>query len=145
MDFKLDARLESDCILLGNFELCQVLLMNDANYPWLILVPRISGVRETYELSESQREFLAKESNFVLQALAETFKADKMNLGALGNMVPQLHIHHIVRYETDLAWPAPVWGKAAAKPYSDSEREAVVAKLNRMLSNYSSFKSSVQK
>ena len=144
MDFKLDARLERDCILLGKFELCQVLLMNDANYPWLILVPRVCGVRETYELSESQRETLAKESNFVLQALAETFKADKMNLGALGNMVPQLHIHHIVRYEKDAAWPAPVWGKVEPKPYSDSEREAVVAKLSAMLSNYSGFKPSIQ-
>ncbi|GAA0210625.1 HIT family protein [Kangiella japonica] len=145
MDFKLDARLERDCILLGNFELCQVLLMNDANYPWLILVPRVSGIRETYELSGSQKATLMKESNFVLEAMAKTFNADKMNLGALGNIVPQLHIHHIVRYETDLAWPAPVWGKVEPKPYSDSEREAVVAKLNAMLSNYSGFESTAQK
>lgn len=144
MDFKLDARLERDCILLGNFELCQVLLMNDTNYPWLILVPRISSVRETYELSESQRAILAEESNFVLKALAETFKADKMNLGALGNMVPQLHIHHIVRFKTDPAWPAPVWGKVETKPYSIGERDAVVAKLNAMLCSYPSFKPSAQ-
>lgn len=144
MDFKLDARLERDCILLGNFELCQVLLMNDANYPWLILVPRVSGIRETYELSDSQQATLMKESNFVLEAMAETFKADKMNLGALGNMVPQLHIHHIARYTYDAAWPAPVWGKVTAKAYSDDEREIIVAKLNTMLSNYSGFNRAIQ-
>ena len=107
MAFKLHPVLAADCIQLGEFELCRVLLMNDANYPWLILVPQVDGVREVFELSEPQQSLLMEESHYVLNAMSEAFNADKMNQAALGNMVPQLHIHHVVRYKNDAAWPAP--------------------------------------
>lgn len=116
--FTLHPRLAADTLLLGNFPLCQCLLMNDMHYPWLILVPRIDNVREIFELScEDQQQFL-RESSWISERLSKHFNADKINIGALGNMVPQLHIHHIARYQNDAAWPGPVWGKYPAQPYT---------------------------
>ncbi|AKE52923.1 HIT domain-containing protein [Kangiella geojedonensis] len=140
MAFKLHPVLAADCIQLGQFELCRVLLMNDANYPWLILVPQVDGVREVFELSDSQQLQLMDESHYVLKALNDTFKADKMNQAALGNMVPQLHIHHVVRYKNDAAWPAPVWGKVASVAYGKEDLEEMVAKVNKVLSNHQHYR-----
>lgn len=116
--FKLDARLESDCHLLGRFPLSLLLLMDDATYPWCILVPERVGISEIYQLNETDRAQLAVESAHLSERLAIEFAADKMNVAALGNVVPQLHVHHIVRYRTDPAWPGPVWGNAAPSPYT---------------------------
>lgn len=136
MDFNLHPALERDCVPLGRFDLCQALLMNDANYPWVILVPQLAGIREAYELSKKQQIQLLEESNFVLQVMSKAFDADKMNQAALGNIVPQLHIHHIARYKDDPAWPAPVWGKVLTRPYASDELKAMVTKLNQAFSNH---------
>lgn len=115
----LDPRLLSDCELLGKFKLCHVLLMRDENYPWCVLVPDRENKVEIFDLSEDDQTQLQLESNTLLSFLKNEFNADKMNVAALGNMVAQLHIHHIVRYKTDIAWPAPVWGAFPAKDYAD--------------------------
>lgn len=117
----LDPRLLNDCVVLGKFDLCNVLLMRDANYPWCVLVPDRDGMTEIFDLTKDEQELLKIESNTLLEYLNNEFNADKMNVAALGNVVSQLHIHHIVRYTTDIAWPAPVWGAFPAKAYSDEE------------------------
>ena len=108
--FQLHERLQQDCILIGRFSLCQLLMMNDSQFPWFILVPERADIKEIYQLSVADRQLLSVESCFLAENMADLFKAHKMNMAAIGNMVPQLHIHHIVRYQTDKAWPAPVWG-----------------------------------
>lgn len=117
---ELDPRLLNDCEVLGKFKLCHVLLMRDANYPWVVLVPDRENKTEIFELSENDQKLLNIESNTLLKYLNNTFNADKMNVAALGNVVPQLHIHHIVRYKTDIAWPAPVWGAFPSQAYDEN-------------------------
>jgi len=129
--FKLDPRLDNDTHFITSFELCDALLMNDARYPWVILVPRITGLTEIYQLTATQQVQLMTESNTVAQKLAELVSADKMNVAALGNVVSQLHIHHVARYREDETWPAPVWGKGKAVAYSDTEQHAVIAQLKQ--------------
>lgn len=109
--FKLNEQLASDCIVLGDFKLCALLLMNDAQYPWFILVPRQEAITEIFQLSAVDRVQLIEESCLLAEKLSEAFAAHKMNIAALGNVVGQLHVHHVVRYRNDVAWPAPVWGK----------------------------------
>jgi len=121
MTFTLHPRLKQDCIAIGRFELCRLLMMNDSQYPWFILVPERANLQEIYQLSKADRELLTEESSYLAENLAELYKADKMNIAAIGNRVPQLHIHHVVRYRVDKAWPAPVWGKFAAEPYTDRQ------------------------
>ena len=127
--FSFDSRLLKDCEVLGKFELCHVLLMRDANYPWCVLVPDREGVTEVFELAEKDQKQLNMESNALLSFLKKEFNADKMNVAALGNVVSQLHIHHIVRYKNDIAWPKPVWGMFAAKSYGDDELNTLISKL----------------
>ena len=122
-------QLANDCLLLGRFTLSHLLLMRDANYPWCILVPDREGIAEIYQLSETDQQQLLRESSQLSLAMAAAFSPDKLNVAALGNVVPQLHIHHIARYKTDVAWPAPVWGRVAVKPYSEDELAAVVQSL----------------
>lgn len=129
IEFELHPQLVADSIVLGDFPVSRLLLLNDANYPWFVLVPRRADATEIYHLSDEDQCILMKESSFLASNLADTFAAKKMNVASLGNMVPQLHIHHIVRYESDAAWPAPVWGKVPAKPYTDEEIDGVRAKL----------------
>ncbi|MGZ4956020.1 MAG: HIT domain-containing protein [Methylobacter sp.] len=121
MTFQLHRRLEQDCIAIGRFELCRLLMMNDNQYPWFILVPERADLKEIYQLSKADRELLTEESSYLAENLAALYKADKMNIAAIGNMVPQLHIHHIVRYQADKAWPAPIWGKFDAVPYTERQ------------------------
>jgi len=133
--YQLHPQLAKDCILLGQFVLCDLLLMNDANYPWFILVPRRADVSEIYHLSlQDQQQFMV-ESSVLASNLVDIFNADKMNIAALGNVVPQLHIHHVVRYQKDPAWPAPIWGRAAALPYSATQLEALCERVNTLLDN----------
>ncbi|MES0372582.1 MAG: HIT domain-containing protein, partial [Mariprofundaceae bacterium] len=113
--------------------LCRLLLMNDSNYPWFILVPQKEGVREVFELSEAEQKQLMRESSSFSQLIAKHFSADKINVAALGNVVSQLHIHHIVRYTDDPAWPAPVWGYADARAYSDLQIRELVDSLQKIL------------
>ncbi|MDD2723388.1 MAG: HIT domain-containing protein [Methylovulum sp.] len=131
--FQLHPRLQADCIPVGHFELCQLLLMNDSQYPWFILVPQVDGLRELYELSKAQQHLFTGESNYLAEQLAILYQADKMNIAAIGNLVPQLHIHHIVRYQTDKAWPAPVWGKFAAIPYGDAKIHEILQQVRTAL------------
>jgi diadenosine tetraphosphate (Ap4A) HIT family hydrolase len=128
-------QLANDCLLLGRFTLSHLLLMRDANYPWCILVPDREGVAEIYQLSEADQQQLLRESSQLSLAMAAAFSPDKLNVAALGNVVPQLHIHHIARYKTDAAWPAPVWGRVALKPYAEDELAAVVQSLKSRLAN----------
>jgi len=122
-------QLRNDCIVIGRLELCHVLLMNDANYPWCILVPDREDIREVYQLDKKDRLLLMEESAALGQSLMQIFTGDKLNVAALGNMVPQLHIHHIVRYRDDPAWPMPVWGRLAAKPYSSAAKNNMIEKI----------------
>lgn len=131
--FELHPQLAQDCTALADWPLCRVLLMNDANYPWLILVPRRAGAREIFELPEADQVQLLRESSHLARGLAQVFHADKLNIAALGNMVPQLHVHHIARFRTDPAWPKPVWGQAPARPYTEAEREAMLDRLKPAL------------
>lgn len=128
-DFTLHPRLAADCIDLGRMDLSRLLLLNDSRYPWCILVPERDDVREVYELSEADQITLTRESSRLSRFLAESFDAHKMNTGALGNLVPQLHIHHIVRYRNDPAWPGPVWGVGEAIPYDEQAIADTIAKI----------------
>jgi diadenosine tetraphosphate (Ap4A) HIT family hydrolase len=132
-DFALHPQLAADTIEIGQLALCRVLLMNDANYPWLILVPQRPGLHEIFELNTDEQTQLIHESSRVAQLMSSHFNADKINIAALGNMVPQLHIHHIVRYKSDPAWPAPVWGQAPARPYAADQGQKRARELGRML------------
>lgn len=118
MAFALHQQLATDTVDLGHFCLSKALLMQDANYPWVILVPERESVRELFELHADDQKMLLHEMTTLSQAMCEAFQADKMNVATLGNMVPQLHIHLIVRYMDDAAWPKPVWGAVAPKVYT---------------------------
>ncbi|MCL7945759.1 HIT family protein [Marinobacter sp. ATCH36] len=131
--FVLHERLEADTVSLGQSGLCEIRLMNDSSWPWILLVPRVAGVREIYQLSQEEQRHLLAESSLLGKGMMELFDGDKLNVAALGNMVPQLHLHHIVRFEGDPAWPGPVWGKQPPQPYSDEELAAVIGKLGPVL------------
>ncbi|UTW55560.1 HIT domain-containing protein [Kordiimonas sp. SCSIO 12610] len=132
-DFTLHPQLVSDCDIVGELPLSLVLLMNDANYPWVILVPKRHNIREMYQLSEGDRAQLMKEISTASEVIQKLFKADKMNVGALGNMVPQLHVHIIARHENDAAWPNPVWGAVPRIEYVDEERLDLIGKIKEAL------------
>lgn len=135
-EFVLYERLAADCIVVGDWPLCRVLLMNDSNFPWLILVPRRANLREIYQLDAADRAQFLAESCALGETLMAQFTGDKLNVAALGNMVPQLHIHHIARKVGDAAWPAPVWGKVPAKPYSETDANTVLTALRAKLSGH---------
>ena len=133
--FELHARLDQDCEQLGRFTLCRLLLMRDANYPWCILVPERAGVSEIYQLTAADQQQLMRESTALAETMAKVFAADKMNIAALGNVVPQLHIHHIVRRRDDPAWPAPVWGTLPVRAYTENELARTATLLRNALEN----------
>lgn len=109
MAFVLHEKLAADCESLGNLDLCKVLLMRDHRFPWVILVPRIDGLRDFHDLPREHALVLFDEIDRVSRILVDEFKAEKINVAALGNQVPQLHVHVIARYASDAAWPGPVW------------------------------------
>ncbi len=133
--YALDPQLQQDTVRLGQFSLCDVLLMKDAQYPWVILVPRRSSIREAFHLSSEDRHLLTDESAYVSQRMSDFFEADSMNVAALGNVVSQLHIHHVVRKHEDPAWPKPVWGHLPPKLYTEIELNAQVEALTRLFSD----------
>ena len=122
-------RLLADCLLLGHFPLCHLLLMQDANYPWCILVPDRDDIGEIHQLTDSDQQQLMRESVQLSRALVTAFQPDKLNIAALGNVVPQLHVHHIVRYRHDAAWPAPVWGRVEPGIYTEEQLGRVLKLL----------------
>ena len=126
-EFELHAQLAKDCTVIGDLPLSKLLLMNDAHYPWFVLVPMRSDKREWYELSDKDQPQLLREANTLAKFLQEKTGAKKMNIGALGNMVPQLHVHVIARFENDAAWPAPVWGRAPAVAYDEKKLTEMMA------------------
>lgn len=117
--FELHPQLAKDSVWLADWPLCQVRLLNDQNYPWFILVPRRTGIMEVIDLTDAEQAQLWQESAKLSHYLRQQFQPDKLNIAALGNMVPQLHLHHIARFRHDVAWPAPVWGKVPMLPYSE--------------------------
>lgn len=119
-EFVLDPQLDRDSVWVTDLPLCTVRLINDMNYPWLILVPKVANISEVIELSEQQQHTLWRESALVSEVITQLFTPDKLNLAALGNMVPQLHLHHIARFKDDLSWPKPIWGQFPVKPYVKS-------------------------
>ena len=131
--FELHADLQRDGIVITDLPLCRLLLCNDSNYPWFIMVPRRENVKDIYELNwQDQQQFL-NESSALSEILMQCFNGEKMNVAALGNVTPQLHIHHIVRFSHDPVWPKPIWGQLPLKPYSDNEVASIKAKLLPML------------
>ena len=133
MTFQLHPRLEQDCVEIGRLPLSRLLLMNDSQYPWCLLVPEREDIVEIYQLSPEDRQQLQVESCLLSAKMAEVFRADKMNIAAIGNLVPQLHIHHIVRYRTDIAWPAPVWGYSDALPYDKKQTKEIIRRLKEAM------------
>ena len=128
-DFILHSKLAADTFEVLRLEVGQLLLMNDARYPWLILVPQVSDMRDLHNLSTKQYQAVTQEIAQVSEVLESVTQAHKMNVGALGNMVPQLHIHIIARQTNDAAWPAPVWGVGEAQPYSQDAAKTLIQQI----------------
>ncbi|MFN7098543.1 MAG: HIT domain-containing protein [Gammaproteobacteria bacterium] len=119
-DFILNKQLKQDSFALADLELCELRLFNNANYPWLLLIPKLNNISEIFELTDADRQQLFAEINAIAARLKHTTQCDKINIATLGNIVSQLHIHVIARFNHDAAWPKPVWG-AASLPYADAE------------------------
>jgi diadenosine tetraphosphate (Ap4A) HIT family hydrolase len=127
--FELHPRLAQDCITLGRFPLSRLMLMNESRFPWFVLVPEREGVREIFELAEPDRIALLRESCDLSRVLKTLFSGDKVNVAAIGNLVPQLHLHHVIRCYGDPAWPAAVWGRFEPLPYPPGR----IAEIERMI------------
>lgn len=137
--FALDPRLQQDTLAIGDFPLCRLLLSNDANYPWFILVPRRDDISELFQLNVADQQQLWQETTALAEMLKDSFDADKLNVATLGNVVSQLHMHVIVRKREDAAWPAPVWGKHPARPYSDEQVAVIRERLRLVLTDHFTF------
>lgn len=133
-NFQLHPRLQQDCFSVGQLALSQLLMMNDSQYPWFILVPRRPEMTEIYQLAEADRQMLLTESCLLAEKLHAIYRPDKLNIATIGNLVPQLHMHHVVRYQADKAWPAPIWGKFPAQPFAHPDAEQQIARLRAALS-----------
>lgn len=130
--FTLDPKLNADTFLVADLKISRVLLMNNANYPWLILVPRQKDLVELIDLSFEDQIQVLREINLVSKILQKKFNSHKLNIAALGNVVRQLHIHVIARFENDAAFPKPVWGEAA-KPYAQQDAKNLVQELQLLI------------
>jgi diadenosine tetraphosphate (Ap4A) HIT family hydrolase len=131
--FVLDARLAADTHAIGDLPLSQLRLFDDARFPWLVLVPRIAGARELIDLDDGDQRTLLAEITRVGRAIETLLRPDKLNVAALGNVVPQLHVHVIARFTHDPAWPHPVWGHGDRVAYAAGERETRIAALRDAL------------
>jgi diadenosine tetraphosphate (Ap4A) HIT family hydrolase len=127
--FELDPRLAHDTAFIADWQLCRVLLLDDARFPWLVLVPRREALVEVDDLDEIDNTRLMHEIRHAMKQLRGVVECDKINVGALGNIVRQLHVHVVARRERDAAWPGPVWGHGPAQPYSPEAREALITRL----------------
>jgi diadenosine tetraphosphate (Ap4A) HIT family hydrolase len=132
-NFQIHPNLAADTVLVGGLQLSTTLLMNDRRFPWLILVPRLPGAVELVDLSPDHQARLLTEVNIVARALKTLFSPDKLNIAALGNVTPQLHVHVIARFHSDAAWPRPVWGVGQAEAYAPQEAQSLVGKLNGII------------
>ena len=136
MSFILDNRLKADTLFVGDLPLSRVLLMNNAYFPWVILVPRIEGISELFQLTEEDLLNFHNESNYFLEAMSKAYNADKMNIASLGNIVSQLHTHVIVRYKNDEAWPSPVWSFQKTQKYQSDAAKIEIDKLTDLVDHY---------
>jgi len=131
--FALDERLERDMFLVGDFPLCRVLVMDDSRWPWLILVPMREGIVELADLNEADRRVLIEEAAEAADFLKGHTGADKINIGALGNVVRQFHFHVVARSAGDENWPRPVWGLGSPQPYDEGEEWTLIEAARRAL------------
>jgi diadenosine tetraphosphate (Ap4A) HIT family hydrolase len=131
--FSLHPQLERDTAAVGDLPLSRVLLMNDANFPWLIMVPRRPGAVELFDLDARERTHLMDELALLAQLLKNLTGCDKINVAAIGNVVPQLHVHVVARRHDDPAWPRPVWGALPARPYGEVERDRLIEALRQKI------------
>ncbi|MBB3946858.1 diadenosine tetraphosphate (Ap4A) HIT family hydrolase [Rhizobium skierniewicense] len=127
--FRLDERLARDSVLITRLGLCQMRLQNDQRWPWIVLVPQRNDKSELFELTPLDQALVTFETNQVASALKELTGATKINVGALGNIVRQLHVHIIARRQGDECWPGPIWGHGTAVPYADDDRHDLMKKL----------------
>jgi diadenosine tetraphosphate (Ap4A) HIT family hydrolase len=132
-EWSLHPQLDQDCVTIADLPLSRLLLSRDANYPWLLLVPRRPGMSEIIDLDTVEQEQLMIEIDVASRALKAATACDKLNIAAIGNLVPQLHVHIVARRRDDPAWPKPVWGTVPARPYDLAERERFIAALRRKL------------
>jgi len=135
MNVTLDPRLQKDCFVLGKLELCQLLLMNNAAFPWFVLVPETTQI-EVCDLTGSEQTLLWEEVNSIAEFVRANFQIDKLNIGAIGNVVSQLHVHVVGRREDDYCWPGVVWGSATEKQYKDKEVAAVISSATENLQGF---------
>lgn len=131
--WQLDPRLSEDTHPVDHWPLCEVRLMDDSNHPWLILVPRVAGAVELVDLPAPLQQRLVEEVARASRVLRDAFSPEKLNVAALGNLVPQLHVHVIARFRDDIAWPRPVWGQADARPYTPELLAGRVRRLREAL------------
>lgn len=133
-EFELDGRIARDSDLVSVLGLCQLRIQNDSRWPWLVMVPERPGMTEIFDLSPAEQALLSTEVNRVAGALKTVTGATKINVGALGNIVRQLHVHVIARFEGDANWPGPIWGFGQAQPYGESQKQDFLNKLVEALS-----------
>ncbi len=133
MRFELDERLQNDSYFVCQLSLSQVRLINDSQFIWCVLIPEINNLVEVIDLNELQQSQMWLESALLSKALKGGFTPDKLNVAAIGNVVSQLHVHHICRFKTDVAWPAPVWGRQAMVNYQESEALILIDKIRDSL------------
>ena len=129
----LDAVLDRDSHPIGDLPLCRVLLNRDANYPWLLLVPRRRGTVEIIDLDDADQQQLARETATASRSLKSVTGCDKLNVAAIGNVVAQLHVHVIARRRDDAAWPRPVWNAVPPRPYDEGARQTLIAAIGASL------------
>jgi diadenosine tetraphosphate (Ap4A) HIT family hydrolase len=130
--FALDAQLARDTVFVGDLPLARIVLMNDANYPWLIAVPRHPGATELFDLEDEEQALqLVGEVALISRVLKDTTGCDKINIAAIGNVVAQLHVHVVARRRDDPAWPRPVWGALPPRPCAQAERARLIASIRR--------------
>jgi diadenosine tetraphosphate (Ap4A) HIT family hydrolase len=131
--WSLHPRLAADTVPVGDLALSRVLLANDANYPWLILVPRRPGLTELIDMDPNEQVQLLAEVDAAARALKSITECEKLNIAAIGNLVPQLHVHVVARRHTDAAWPKPVWGAVPPTAYNPTVRDGFIAAMRRAL------------
>ncbi len=131
--YRLHPQLQADTLPLCDLELCEARLMNDRRFPWIILIPRRADITEVHQLPGEDQILLIRESSAAAAALGRLFKAEKINVAALGNLVPQLHWHVIARFRKDEAWPGPVWGCGERRPYEETQGTELRGRLRGAL------------
>jgi diadenosine tetraphosphate (Ap4A) HIT family hydrolase len=128
-NFPIHSALLNSSVELAQLPLSTLLLVNDSQFPWLILVPRKADISEIYELEWEDQQQLMNESSLIAEMMMMLFEGDKMNIAAIGNICPQLHLHHVVRYKNDLCWPDPIWGKHSPVSYDDQQLQEITQKI----------------